>query len=151
MATTSVQSRTPVHFWIVSVLAVLWNCFGAYDYLMTRTHNLGYIAASMPGADPNAVIAWVEAMPMYAQVGWGLGVWGGLLGAVLMLLRSRYAVWSFAASLVGAVLSIGYQIVAAPPPPGGDSSSNMISYVIIAVAAALLAYSVAMAKRRLLR
>ena len=95
MATT-LKTRTPAHLWIVGALALLWNCFGAFDYLMTRTHNMEYIAKSMPGTDPNTVLAWVEGMPMFAQFGWGLGVWAGVLGAVLMLVRSRFAVWSFA-------------------------------------------------------
>src|SRR5690242_13757743 len=117
MATTA-RSRTPAHLWIVGALALLWNCFGAFDYLMTRTHNLEYVAKSMPGTDPNTALAWVEGMPMFAQFGWGLGVWMGVLGAVLMLIRSRFAVWAFAASLLGIVLSIGYQLVGAPALPG---------------------------------
>lgn len=151
MATT-VPERTPVHLWIVGGLALLWNCFGAYDYVMTRTHNMAYIAKSMPGVDPNAALAWVEGMPMYAQFGWGLGVWAALLGAVLLLMRSRYALWAFAASMLGIVLSIGYQIVAAPPLEGADSTMfRLMPYVIIVIGAALLFYAQAMVKRGVLR
>jgi hypothetical protein len=150
MATTA-RVRTPVHFWIVSALALLWNAFGAYDYLMTRTHNLWYIASSMPGVDPNAAIAWVESMPLYAQFGWGLGVWMGVLGAVLMVLRSRYAIWAFAASMIGIVLSIGYQLLAAPPLEGAGESGKLIPYVVIVVGVGLLVYAQAMRKRGLLR
>ena len=150
MATT-LKTRTPAHLWIVGALALLWNCFGAFDYLMTRTHNMEYIAKSMPGTDPNTVLAWVEGMPMFAQFGWGLGVWAGVLGAVLMLVRSRFAVWSFAASLLGIVLSIGYQLVGAPALPGSEGGMNQIMpYAIIIVGAGLLAYSQVMAKRDLL-
>lgn len=149
MATTA-QARTPVHLWIVGGLALLWNCFGAYDYIMTRTHNLAYIAQSMPGTDANAALAWIEAMPMYAQVGWGLGVWGGLLGAVLLLTRSHYALWAFAISMVGIVLSMGYQLLLAPPLAGA-SGGKYIQYMVILVGAGLLAYSQAMVKRAILR
>ena len=81
----AVSARTPAHLWIVGILSLLWNCFGAYDYTMTRMRNTDYIAKAMPGVDPNAALAWIDSMPMYAQVGWGLGVWLGLLGAVLLL------------------------------------------------------------------
>jgi hypothetical protein len=148
MATTA-QRRTPMHLWIVGVLSLLWNCFGAYDYLMTRTHNMEYLKASMPGVDPNAALAWVEGMPMYAQIGWGLGVWFALLGSMLLLIRNRWAVWSFGISLVGAVLSLGYQLMLAPPMPGAADSPMMkiMPVVIIVIAAALFAYARAMEKR----
>lgn len=151
MATTA-QVRAPVHLWIVGALALLWNCFGAYDYVMTRTHNLAYLAKAMPGVDPATALAWIEGMPLYAQIGWGLGVWCGVAGSVLLLLRSRYAVWAFALSMLGIVLSIGYQLVAAPPLAGADSSgSKIMPYVIIVVGAALLAYSQTIARRSVLR
>ena len=91
----TVSARTPAHLWIVGILSFLWNCFGAYDYTMTKMRGAAYIATTMPGMDANAALAWINSMPMYAQVGWALGVWLGLLGAVLLLNRSRWAVWSF--------------------------------------------------------
>src|SRR5579872_2191906 len=149
MATTA-QARTPVQLWIVGALALLWNCFGAYDYVMTRTHNIAYIARSMPGTDPDAVLAWIAAMPVYAQIGWGLGVWGGLAGAILLLMRSHYALWAFAVSMVGIVLGMGYQLLLAPPLPGA-SGGKYVQYMVILVGAGLLAYAQAMVKRAVLR
>ena len=110
----AVTARTPVHLWIVGILSLLWNAFGAYDYVMTRMRNTDYLAGMMPEVDPNATLAWVDSFPIWAQFGWGLGVWGGLVGAVLLLMRHRWAVWAFALSLFGAILGLGYQIVAAP-------------------------------------
>ena len=148
----AMPARTPAHLWIVGALAVLWNGFGAYDYLMTRMRNTDYFAEMMPGTDPNEVLAYIDSFPMYAQAGWALGVWGGLLGGVLLLLRSRWATLAFAVSLVGAVVGLGYQIM----HPGGPAAMHegvggIIPYVIIGIAAALLAYAYAMQKRGVLR
>ena len=150
---TSAQGRTPAHLWIVGILSLLWNCFGAYDYFMTRTRGAEYIATTMPGVDANAAMAWVNAMPLYAQIGWGLGVWLALLGSVLLLVRSRWAVWSFAVSLIGAVLSIGYQLALAPPMPGTTPSaaSKAMPVVILVIALGLLLYARAMEKKGVLR
>jgi hypothetical protein len=149
----AVSARTPAHLWIVGILSLLWNGFGAYDYLMTRTHNMEYLKTAMPGVDPEAGLAWVEAMPFYAQFGWGLGVWMGLLGSVLLLMRSRWAVWSFGLSLVGAVLGLGYQLALAPPMPGAQDSLFMkvMPAVIILIAFALFLYARAMEKKDVLR
>ena len=150
---TSAQARAPLHLWIVGILSFLWNCFGAYDYLMTRTRGAEYIATTMPGVDANAAMAWIDAMPLYAQIGWGLGVWLALLGSVLLLVRSRWAVWSFGLSLAGAVASIGYQLALAPPMPGatGGAASKVMPIVILAVALALLLYARAMEKKGVIR
>src|SRR4051794_26134513 len=73
----AVTARTPVHLWIVGVLSLLWNCFGAYDYLMSHMRNMDYLGSM--GGDPNRMLAYMDGMQMYAKVGWGLGVWLALL------------------------------------------------------------------------
>ena len=148
----AVSARTPVHLWIVGILATLWNGFGCVDYLMTRLRNTDYLTSAMPGVDPNAFLAWIDAFPIYAHIGWGMGVWLGLLGSILLLMRSRWAVWSYALSLLGAVLSLGYQIALAPPLAGMTGGFNAVMpYVIILVAIALFLYARAQAAKGLLR
>jgi hypothetical protein len=148
----TVSGRTPVHLWIVGVLSLLWNSFGCIDYLLTRMRNTDYLASAMPGVDPNALLAWIDNFPIYAQVGWALGVWLGLLGAILLLMRNRWAVWAFGISLVGAILGLGYQIALAPPLAGMEGGMNaVIPYVIIAVCLALFLYARAQAAKGVLR
>ncbi len=149
----AVTERAPMHLWIVGGLGALWNAFGAYDYVMTRMRNTEYLASMMPDVDPQATLAWVDGFPIYAQFGWGLGVWMGLLGCVLLLVRHRWAVPVLGLSLLGALLGLGYQIIAAPPLPGaeGDAMMKVMPFVIIAVAIGLFLYARAMASKGVLR
>ena len=118
-------ARTPIHLWIVGLLALVWNGFGCYDYLMTRMRNLEYFRAMAPDSDPEAMLAWVDGFPIYAQFGWGLGVWMGLIG------------------FIAAVVGLGYQILAAPPPPPpmNEGAMAFMPWVIIVAAAALYYYA----------
>jgi hypothetical protein len=136
-------AKAPVHLWIVGLLALLWNGFGCYDYLMTRMRNLEYFRSMAPQSDPEAMLAWVDGFPLYAQFGWGLGVWMGLLGSVLLLMRKSWAVPVLGLSLLGAVLGLGYQIFLAPPPPPpmDEGAMAFMPWVIILVAAALFYYA----------
>ena len=136
---TNADGRTPAHLWIIGILALLWNGIGCYDYLMTRMRNTDYFESMMPGTDPNAILAYIDSFPMWAQAGWAFGVWGGLVGALLLLMRSRYAVWAFGLSLIGAILGLGYQI-ANPGGPAGmhEGAGAVMPYVIIGIAAFLL-------------
>ena len=151
MATTA-DRRTPVHLWIVGILALLWNAIGCYDYWMTRMRDTDYFEKMMPGVDANAILAYIDSFPIWAQAGWAFGVWGGLAGAILLLLRSRYSVWAFALSFIGAILGPGYQIA----NPGGPAAMHegpgaIMPYLIIGIAAFLAWYSWAQEKKGVLR
>ena len=148
---TAVQSRTPMHLWIVGILSLLWNCFGGYDYVMTRMRNMEYLGSM--GVDPNAMLAYIDAYPIYAQIGWGLGVWAALIGSVLLLMRHRWAVMAFALSLVGMALSFGYMYLMAPPMPGA-AEAGMMQYmplIIVVLGIAQFFYARAMEKAGVLR
>ena len=137
-----VEARTPAHLWIVGILATLWNVFGAYDYVMTRMRDTDYLRGMLPNVDPEAMLAWVDGFPIWAQFGWGLGVWMGLAGSILLLLRHRWAMWAFALSLIGAILGLGYQIALAPPLAGAEGLMfDIVPWVIILFALALFLYA----------
>ena len=149
MATAAAPLRTPAHLWVVGILSLLWNCFGAYDYTMTKTSGLDYLAGmTPPGVDPAAVLAYLEAMPLYAQAGWGLGVWGALAGSILLLMRRRWAVWALGISLVGMVMSFGAMLLG-PPMPGSDEAGAMkyMPLVIVVIGIALFTYARAVEKK----
>ena len=146
MATTS-DRRTPAHLWIVGILALLWNAFGCYDYLMTVTANQAYLSQAPAGA-----MDYYNSLPSWLTGFWAVGVWGGLVGALLLLMRSRYAVWAFALSFIGAVVGIGYQMFLTTRPASmTEGIMGMIEWVVIIVAALLLWYSWSQEKKGVLR
>lgn len=145
----NVMERTPTHVWIVGGLATLWNLVGVTGYLAARMHNVDLMRRMGSKVDPEVALAYADAMPIWASFGWGLGVWTGLLGSVLLLLRNRYAVHAFALSLVGVVLSFSYQFFVTPPPPGMDD--KVMPAVIIVIAIALFLYARAMQAKGVLR
>lgn len=97
-------AKTPWHLWVVGVLSLLWNAIGAFDYTMTKLGNAEYLSAFTPEQ-----LAYFEGFPLWANAGWALGVWGSLLGSLLLLARSRHAVTAFAVSLLGLAISSLYQ------------------------------------------
>jgi len=144
--------KTPVHLWIVGGLATLWNAFGCFDYFMTRTRGAAYIESVMPTIDGAAMMAYIDGFPIWASFAWGLGVWAGLAGSILLLLRHRLAVPVLLASLAGAVIGIGYQLA----NPAGIAEIAMgvnavMTYIVIAVALGLFLYARAMRSRGVLR
>ena len=79
------MQKTPTHLYVVGILALVWNGFGALDYTMTQMRSSGWIEAMMPDVDPQIVWDWMERAPVYMDVFWALGVWfcTGLTTAVM--------------------------------------------------------------------
>jgi hypothetical protein len=143
----AVAARVPAHLWIVGILSLLWNAFGAYDYTMTNLHNQAYLAQV-----PADQLAYFQSLPGWLTAFWALGVWGGLAGTVLLLVRSRYAVWAFALSVVGVIGSFGYQIFLTQMPASmKGGAAAFMPLVIFVIAAFLLWYAMRERKSGVLR
>lgn len=142
-------NKTPWHLWVVGVVSLLWNGFGAYDFIMTNTQGEAYMRAS---GMSQPMIDYFNAMPTWMYVPWTLGVWGAVIGSILLLLRNRMAVWAFALSLVGAVVSLAYgRMNPMPELPAEMAMMAYMPWVIVVIAAFLLWYAWSQKKAGVLR
>ena len=98
-------TKPPTGFWVIAVLSLLWNSMGAMDYFMTQTRNMDYLSQFTPDQ-----IAYFTSFPAWMEAAWAFGVWGAVLGSVLLLLRRRWAVQVFLISLLGLIVSTIWQI-----------------------------------------
>lgn len=98
--------RTPVHLWIVGVLSLLWNSFGAWDYTATQLQYEPYMSAFT-----EEQLAYFYGFPAWVVAFWAFGVWGAFAGSVGLLLRKKWAVWSFGLSLVGLAVTTVYNFI----------------------------------------
>lgn len=144
------RAPTPWHLWLVGVLSLLWNGFGGYDFIQTTTRGEAYMRESGFGDE---MIAYYNAMPAWMYAPWTLGVWGAVIGSLLLLARSRFAVHAFGLSLIGAVVSLIYSKMINPPPalPSELAMMQWMPYVITLIAAFLAWYAWTMAKKGVLR
>lgn len=143
-------AKAPWHLWLVGVVSLLWNGYGGYDFVMSMTQGETYWRAS---GMTQAMIDYYNAMPTWMYAPWVAGVWGAVLGSILLLLRSRWAVWAFALSLLGAIISLLYGLVIdkAPTPPPEMAAMTWMPYVIAVIALALAWYAWTMRKKGVLR
>src|SRR5690606_30405883 len=144
---TSMTTRTPWHLWLVGVVAALWNGFGCVDYTMTQTNRDEWFAQM--GMTPDQ-LAYFEAMPAWTHGAWAIGVWGGLIGAILLLLRRKWALHAFVLSflgwLAGAVYAFGMS-------DGMEAMGSMrpMQSVIGAACLFLIGYAWTLSNKRVLR
>jgi hypothetical protein len=145
-STGTQAARAPWHLWVVGGIALLWNAMGALDYVMSETRNAAYLSGFSPRQ-----LAFFYAIPAWGIAAWAIGVWGGVLGSLLLLLRRRLAVVVFLASFLGAgvttfrtyVLANGMEVL-------GDAFSLAFAAVILLIALGLYLYARAMRQRGVL-
>jgi hypothetical protein len=137
--------KTPVHLWIVGILAVLWNAVGAFDYTATQYRIESYMANFTPEQ-----LEYFYGFPAWVDAAWALGVWGSLLGSLALLLRKSWAVWLFAISIVGLAGTSVYNFLLSSGAEMMGEGGAMFTGFIWLVVLFLFFYSRAMAKRGIL-
>ncbi|MEP1208561.1 MAG: hypothetical protein ABJM29_19345 [Rhizobiaceae bacterium] len=139
--------KTPWHLWVIGLLMLLWNGMGAMDYVMTVSRNPDYLAQFTPER-----LAFLDAFPTWAKASWALAVWLSVLGSVVLLLRSRHAVWMLGGGLLFMVITTIHNLFLADVP-ALDTMSGFemgFSLVIFVLAIAQVVYARAMARRGVL-
>ena len=137
--------RTPWHLWLVGILALLWDSMGAWDYLMTQTQNESYMNRFTPEQ-----LEFFYGFPAWVVAFWALAVWGGVLGALLILLRKRAAVPVLLVSFLAMVVTSIHNLVFSNGIEVMGGLGLMFSALIFVVAFGLLLYARAMVKRDVL-
>ena len=142
----NVSAKAPWHLWVVGIVSLLWNLFGAVDFTMTNTRNAAYLAQFPP-----EMMQIIDAFPIWAVIAWGCGVWGALIGSFALLLRSRGAVIAFAISLAGLAVSQYYQATVDMPASMETANMKAMTGAIWAGAIFLLWYAWRQRKTGVLR
>ena len=137
--------KAPRQFWVIGIIAVLWNAIGALDYTATQLRLEAYMSAFTPEQ-----LEYFYGFPAWVVAAWAFGVWGAFLGSIALLLRKSWATWLFGASIVGLVFTTLHNFVltdgAALMGPGGMA----FSAIIWAIALFLFFYARAMTRRGVL-
>ncbi len=61
--------KTPWHVWVVGIVSLLWNSFGAMDFVMTQTRNRAYMSSFTP-----AQLEFYYGFPLWVVAAWGIAV-----------------------------------------------------------------------------
>ncbi|MFN8337117.1 MAG: hypothetical protein U0U09_18435 [Cyclobacteriaceae bacterium] len=102
MTTTNKPS---VAFWIISVLALIWNLMGVMAYITTVTMT----PEALQALPPEQQQLYTD-IPKWATAAFAVAVWGSTLGSVLMLLRKKFAKPVFAVALAGILVQMTHSL-----------------------------------------
>ena len=137
---------TPRSFYIVGVLALLWNLMGDAAYLMQVTADLPQLART----DAYQANLFAQ-MPGWAWAAYAIAVWGGTVATIALLMRRRFAVPLYAVSLIAVLVQFGHSFLGTDLLAVRGAGTALFPAMIVIIALALLLYARRMAKRGVLR
>ncbi len=127
------MNKPPVWFYVVGVVALLWNAAGLLAVVADLRLSAADIAA-LP-ADQQALYA---ARPAWSVLGSVLAVVGGTLGCLLLLLRKRLASLVLVLSLAGVLVQDLGLFGVAGAAKGGNPVPIVLQGLVLLIAAGLL-------------
>ena len=97
------NNKPNIWFWIIAVVALIWNAMGVMRYLMqaynTESFRAEFTEAQLVAFDGNP--AWLTGV-------FAIAVFSGLLGCIAMLIRKKLAVLLFGLSLLTVLVQMIY-------------------------------------------
>lgn len=85
-------------FWIISIIALIWNVMGVINFIMQMNPD-------MLANYPEAAKSLAASRPLWATAAFAIAVFGGAFGCILLILKKAAAYYLFIASLLGAIIA----------------------------------------------
>ena len=145
----SERTKASWHLWLVGAVAILFNGMGAFDYVMTQTQNEEYLKSTAGFTQEQ--IDFFATLPAWSDAMWAIGVWGGILGGILLLLRKSLSVLVLLCSFIGATISLSYfYIFSNGEDVVGDPGNVAFALFIVILAYGFLHYARSMKQKGVL-
>lgn len=127
------SSSPPRSFWIISVLALVWNLIGILTYLMSVTMSEEALAAL-----PEAERALYSDIPAWVTAAYAIAVFGGTLGCVALLLRKAWAVPVLVGSLIAILVQMFHALALSELIVVRGAGAAVLPLLIVAIAVYLV-------------
>lgn len=138
--------KAPWHLYAVGLLTLIWNGFGASQWYMQVMKVRSYY-----GAMTMEQVQYLQAQPVWVEILFGVGVWTGVLGALMLLLRRKLAFNAFVASLIAVLVNTVYVQIMTNGREIMGVGTLYAAIAVIVVAAASAAYAHFARKRGIIR
>jgi hypothetical protein len=102
---TQNSNKPATSFWVIGVLALIWNALGVMAYLGQKL-----MTDEMKAMIPADQLEIIENTPAWATAAFAVAVWFGLLGCIVLLMRKKIAKLLFIISLVGVLVQLVYNL-----------------------------------------
>jgi len=133
---TASTKKPTTSFWIIGIIALVWNLMGVFAYLQEA-----YMTAEDLAALPPDQQAFYENAPAWVTGAFALAVFGGALGCLLLLLRKKLATFVLIISFIGILAQMSYNFFISKSMEVYGPGEMIMPVMVIVVGAFLVWYS----------
>lgn len=101
--TETSPNKPPIWFWMVSLLALIWNAMGVMQYLIYTFDNASFNAQ----CTPEQLKAYTD-LPGWYTVLFALAVFGGTIGCLGLIFRRKWSYTLLLISLISVIFQMSY-------------------------------------------
>lgn len=128
--------KPPIWFWIISVIALLWNLMGVSAYL-TEAFMSDEVFSTLPEAQQMLY----ESRPSWVTAAFAIAVWSGLIGCIALLLKKKWTTAIFVLSLFGILLQQLYHFFLSNTFEVMGTSAMLLPILIVIFGVALIIFA----------
>ena len=90
----------PWHLWVFGIIGALWSSMGVMSFMVTQM-NVDAVMSRFPPQQRE----YFESFPLWTVAFWAIGVFGGVIGCLLLLFKNWLAFHALTASAIGTIAS----------------------------------------------
>ena len=135
----SEKINVPAWFWILAILFLLWNILGVLSFIGDLNSTKESLEAMEAYSDRE--IELMLSLPSWTKVFYGLATFSGLIGAIGLIMKKRFAVPLFVTSLCAAVFHHAYIYTTTEAMSVMQMPSKIMSLVVISTCVLQLWFS----------
>ncbi len=139
---TATHAAPSKSLWLIGLIALIWNLIGVAMFWMQISIGPEQLAAMR---DAERLV--YQATPMWLNVAFAIGVFGGVLGAIGLLAKKRWAVTMFFVSLIALLVQMIGGYLTTPAWAAFGAAGLVMPIIVIVIALALWRYSQRAAER----
>lgn len=129
-------TKPTIGFWIVSIVALIWNAMGVYHYLIQA-----YNTESFRAAHTEEQLAHMANSPAWVTAAFAIAVFTGLLGCIALLLRKKWATSLFFISIIAVIVQQIYVFFIGKSYQYFETAQNTMLIIVLLIALFLLWFS----------
>ncbi len=123
-------------FWVIAIIALLWNLSGLFAFFSEV-----FITEEALSSLTDAQRQLYESTPVWLKVFYGIAVFGGTLGCIVLLLRKKLSIQLFTISLIAIIIQMSYSLFMTNAIEVYGIVSAIMPMVVIGIGVFLVWYS----------